>query len=298
MPVFDILTATGAVFCAAIALGARDRVAAIAGFLLMGLVVALAWVRLGAPDVALAEAAIGAGLTGALLLRGAARIGPLEPAAPPARALRASAALLALGLAGLLGWAFAGAGGASVYPALVRASLAESGVGNPVTAVLLNFRAWDTLLEVVVLAVALLLVAALAPPRIDPAPLGEMVLPFARVVVPVAVLLAGHLLWLGAEAPGGAFQAGAVLAGGAVALGLCGVLRPAERTGAALRIAGLAGPALFVLAAIATAALTGGLLDYPAAAAKTWILVIESALTLSIAATLFLLFLGSEGKSR
>jgi uncharacterized MnhB-related membrane protein len=29
---------------------------------------ALAWARLGAPDIALAEAAIGAGLTGALLL--------------------------------------------------------------------------------------------------------------------------------------------------------------------------------------------------------------------------------------
>jgi uncharacterized MnhB-related membrane protein len=30
--------------------------------------VAIAWIRLGAPDVAIAEAAIGAGLTGALLL--------------------------------------------------------------------------------------------------------------------------------------------------------------------------------------------------------------------------------------
>jgi len=37
-------------------------------FIAFSLVVALAWVRLEAPDVALAEAAIGAGLTGALLL--------------------------------------------------------------------------------------------------------------------------------------------------------------------------------------------------------------------------------------
>ena len=37
-------------------------------YIAFGLLVALAWVRLAAPDIALAEAAIGAGITGALLL--------------------------------------------------------------------------------------------------------------------------------------------------------------------------------------------------------------------------------------
>ncbi|OUD14658.1 sodium:proton antiporter [Thioflexithrix psekupsensis] len=37
-------------------------------FIVFGLLLALAWARLAAPDVALAEAAIGAGLTGALFL--------------------------------------------------------------------------------------------------------------------------------------------------------------------------------------------------------------------------------------
>jgi uncharacterized MnhB-related membrane protein len=39
-----------------------------------GLLLALAWMRLDAPDVALAEAAIGAGLTGALLMATIARL--------------------------------------------------------------------------------------------------------------------------------------------------------------------------------------------------------------------------------
>ena len=39
-----------------------------------GLLMALAWVRLSAVDIALAEAAIGAGLTGALLLAALARL--------------------------------------------------------------------------------------------------------------------------------------------------------------------------------------------------------------------------------
>ena len=44
-------------------------------FIGFGLLIALAWVRLAAPDIALAEAAIGAGLTGALLLDAMARLG-------------------------------------------------------------------------------------------------------------------------------------------------------------------------------------------------------------------------------
>ena len=47
---------------------------AIVLFIAFGLLMSLAWVRLGAPDVALAEAAIGAGLTGALLLSALARL--------------------------------------------------------------------------------------------------------------------------------------------------------------------------------------------------------------------------------
>ena len=43
-------------------------------FITFGLLMAVAWVRLDAPDVALAEAAIGAGLTGALLLAAIARL--------------------------------------------------------------------------------------------------------------------------------------------------------------------------------------------------------------------------------
>ena len=49
-------------------LACADLYKAIVLFIAFGLLMAIAWVRLDAPDVALAEAAIGAGLTGALLL--------------------------------------------------------------------------------------------------------------------------------------------------------------------------------------------------------------------------------------
>lgn len=57
-------------------------------FFAFGLMVALAWARLQAVDVALAEAAIGAGLTGALFLAAFARRArpDVESASPPAGA--------------------------------------------------------------------------------------------------------------------------------------------------------------------------------------------------------------------
>ncbi len=53
---------------------ARGTFAAVVGFVAYGLLLTLVWVRLDAIDVALTEAAIGGGLTGALLLGAAARL--------------------------------------------------------------------------------------------------------------------------------------------------------------------------------------------------------------------------------
>lgn len=64
----DLLLGAGALVTAILCLTAKDLFQAILLFISMGLLVTLAWVRLGAWDVAIAEAAIGAGLTGALLI--------------------------------------------------------------------------------------------------------------------------------------------------------------------------------------------------------------------------------------
>jgi uncharacterized MnhB-related membrane protein len=50
------------------ALSSRDLFRGIVLFIAFGLVLSMVWARLDAPDVALAEAAIGAGLAGALFL--------------------------------------------------------------------------------------------------------------------------------------------------------------------------------------------------------------------------------------
>ncbi len=65
---FDLLLAAALLWSAGHALATPRLDRALVLFIVFGLLMALAWARLQAPDVGLAEAAIGAGLTGALLL--------------------------------------------------------------------------------------------------------------------------------------------------------------------------------------------------------------------------------------
>lgn len=65
---FDLVLAAALIWVAWRALTVADLFRAVVLFIAFGLLMTLAWVRLNAPDLALAEAAIGAGLTGALLI--------------------------------------------------------------------------------------------------------------------------------------------------------------------------------------------------------------------------------------
>jgi uncharacterized MnhB-related membrane protein len=65
---FDGLLAVALLWSAWRALTAMQLIRAVVMFIVFGLLMTVAWARLLAPDIALAEAAIGAGLTGALLL--------------------------------------------------------------------------------------------------------------------------------------------------------------------------------------------------------------------------------------
>lgn len=66
--IFDVGLVFTIVWLAVRALAEVKMFKSVVLFIAFGLLTALAWVRLAAPDIALAEAAIGAGITGALLL--------------------------------------------------------------------------------------------------------------------------------------------------------------------------------------------------------------------------------------
>jgi multisubunit Na+/H+ antiporter MnhB subunit len=282
----------------------RDRFGAVIQFIALGLLVAVAWVRLRAPDVALAEAAVGSGLTGALLLAalGRRRVEGVSDAGGGGSAARARPLLgvLAAGLTGLVIWAALSLPeGAEGLTAPALAELPVSGVKHPVTAVLLNYRGYDTLLEVGVLLLAIVAVWSVRRADVAKADQAErpLLLSLLRVVSPVLVLVAGYLLWIGASAPGGAFQGGALL-GGALVLGiLAGRVRVAGRREAWWRWGLALGFLVFAAAGALAQVLTGALLRYPAGAGGAWILAIESAALISIGLTLGLLFLGGRPRS-
>ena len=176
---------------------------------------------------------------------------------------------------------------------LVLSNMAFSGVENPVTAVLLNFRGYDTLLEIGVLLLAAVGVLSVAPALemgsdSGPSPILQLLL---RMLLPFIILVSGYILWIGKYAPGGAFQAGAVLAaGGILAVSATGGLN--RFAGNALTLTMGVGLLTFLIVALATMAVNGNFLQYPQDLAGTLILLIEAAATLSIAAILILLFTG------
>jgi multisubunit Na+/H+ antiporter MnhC subunit/multisubunit Na+/H+ antiporter MnhB subunit len=207
----DLLLGASLLAVAGMTIAARDAFAAAVSFVAFGLLLALVWVRIAAPDVALTEAAIGSGLTGGLLVAASSRLPRGAPSAEPGVILRlAAAAGCVLVTAGLAATVLSLPEPAPTLAPLAAAHLPQTGLGNPVTAVLMAYRAIDTLLEVVVLLLAVIGVWSLAPDRFwrgrpglpqreDPD--GVLVF-FARLLPPLGVLVAIHLFWIGSDAPG------------------------------------------------------------------------------------------------
>lgn len=214
----------------------------------------------------------------------------------PSSLLRLVAGLLLLGLFLALAWVVLGLPqqAEGLRPAVAE-NIAVSGVTHPVTAVLLNFRGYDTLLELAVLLLALLgvwsLGRAAAPEEASP---GAVLDNLPRLLLPLMVLVAGYLLWRGAVGPGGAFQAGAVLGAAGVLLYLAGWRLASRWEGWRLRLLLVAGVAVFVAVAVGVMFSSGVLLAYPPGMAGLLILLVEAVASVSIGVTLLALYLGGE----
>ena len=287
---------------------ARDAFLAVAGFVAYGLLLSLVWVRLYGIDVALTEAAIGGGLTGALLLGAVGRLRATEAATWAERCgpgTRALAALLASGVsAALVLCVLVLPDPAPTLAPQVMQNLAVTGVGNPITGVLLAFRALDTLLEAIVLVIALIGVWSLAPdrawggrpgPRYDAEPDGILAY-LARLLPPIGIVVGIYLFWAGADHPGGKFQAATILAAMWMLVqmaGLADVPRTAHR---ALRAGIVAGPLVFVVVGLVGLWSTGLFLAYPPDWAKPMIVVIEVALLPTLVLVLALLMSGAPAR--
>jgi len=285
-------------------IAARDTFAAVVGFIAYGLLLALVWVRLAAPDVALTEAALGSGLTGGLLLSASTRLRRGEITAfgdkPPATSRLAAAVICIPVAAGVAEVVLLLPEPPPTLAASAAANMPSTGLGNPVTAVLMAYRAIDTLLEVVVVLIALLGVWSLASDRVwgglpglryRPDPDSPLTF-IAQLLVPVGILLGIHIFWIGSVAPGGEFQGATIIAAMWILTMLAGLADAPAVSRRGLRLLLVAGPAAFIAIGLLGFAMTGAFLGYPPDYAKLLILAIEVPLTLSIAGMLGLLVAG------
>lgn len=309
MAAFDLLLCGGLLWLAWKVTTSPNLFRGVILFMVFSLLMALVWARLKVADLALAEAAIGAGVTGALLLNACRAVildtgddpegdAPEAPPGLPRWLLATICAIAGSGLAVLM-VTLDEAGGPA--PEAVLKAFDQHLLDNPVTAVLLDFRAHDTLLEVAVLLLALVggrmnmdqrRLPVLHPPAPSHDPmLGALV----NLTTPVLLLTALYLLWAGGHHSGGAFQAGALLGALGIVYYLAGRVAEREEISTANAVFLTLGLALFAIFGCVSLIWSSAPLSWPQTGGYLLVMVIELALMLSIGMTLLLLFSGGAG---
>jgi multicomponent K+:H+ antiporter subunit A len=246
----------------------RQRFTAVVLTGVVGLVTALAFAGLSAPDLALTQLSVEV-ISAVLLMMGLA----LLPATTPvesSRARRLRDALLALAGGGAMAWVAWLAmtrDHDSISWYFVAQALPEGGGSNAVNVILVDFRGYDTLGEITVLAIAGIGALAmldglrLRRPATDEqgrawsfAGVPLLLRALARLVLPLALVVAVHLFWRGHNLPGGGFVAGLITA---AALVLQYMALGQDRAAGALRAAGGRRFTVWIGVGLLIAALTG-----------------------------------------
>jgi multicomponent Na+:H+ antiporter subunit B len=274
---------------------------------------------LDAADVAITEAAVGAGVSTVLFLTALALTGELERSGSAARLLPALALFI---LSMVLFWVSfehprLGDPSAPIHNHIAPWYLSETPVlidiPNVVTAILASFRGFDTLGETIVVftaGIGVLSVLSFKPKRSASVTAKQVAVKTVRIrdhlilrvvgklLIPVIMLFALVVQFHGEYSPGGGFSAGALFA---AAVMLYGILEGSDRSLSAmpqaimLRLAAT-GASIYTLVGIAGLVLGGNFLDYsvlssdPVSGQQLGILLIEFGVGLTVTSVLVMVF--------
>jgi multicomponent K+:H+ antiporter subunit A len=204
----------------------RQRLTALIFVSAVGLIVTLIFVKFSAPDLALTQLSVE--VVTIILLLLALYFLPQQTPAESGKSRRwrdGTIALLAGGGAALLAWAVMTRPTASIAGWFLDNSIAGGGGSNVVNVILVDFRGFDTFGEITVLAIAALGIFALLenlqlrglthdshnrPWDSDAHPL--IMATFARLLLPLALVVSAFIFLRGHNLPGGGFIAGLVTA--------------------------------------------------------------------------------------
>jgi multicomponent K+:H+ antiporter subunit A len=197
---------------------------------IVGLIVALAFVHLSAPDLAMTQVSVE--VVTIILLLLALNFLPRHCPAPDPAAIRLRDGIIAsvtgLGI-GLLSWVLMTRDFETISGYFLENSKPGGGGTNVVNVILVDFRGFDTFGEIIVLGIAALTIFALvealldgrasarlanwrpsAPKSADRHPL--MMVVATRVMMPISLLVGAYIFLRGHNEPGGGFIAGLIVA--------------------------------------------------------------------------------------
>jgi len=271
------------------------------------------FVVLDAVDVALTEAAIGAGISTILMLATIALTGD-EEQAPRHKPLLPLIVVFATGAAliyGTLDMPHYGDPEAPIHrhvaPHYLQDTPAEIGVPNVVTSVLASYRGYDTLGEVTVIFTAGVGVLVLLGYRtrrrnIQNPEIRKLVVlrVIAKLFFPLILLFALYVLFHGDYGPGGGFQAGVIFATGFILYALAFGLGNAQRliSHQLLRIMTAVGVLIYAAVGIESMLLGGKFLEYrvladdPVTGQHLGIMLIEIGIGITVAAVVLIIYYG------
>ncbi|GGI79717.1 cation:proton antiporter [Shewanella hanedai] len=288
-----------------------------------GLLSASFFVVLDAVDVAFTEAAVGAGISGLLMLAAITMTGRTE--APkrhkPLLALLVVFVTGGMLIYGTLDMPYFGSFEAPVHqhvaPRYINDSMQEVGVPNIVTSVLASYRAFDTLGEVAVIFTAGIGVLSLLslPQRRRSYRLDEskkelmheqhmVVRIVSKTLIPFILLFALYVQFHGDFGPGGGFQAGVIFAAAIILYAMLFGLDTAKRVFNQTLIQLIAAIGLLLYASVGVVSLFSGVnyLDYnvladdPVAGQHLGILLIELGVGCTVAAVMIIIFFNFVGR--
>jgi multicomponent K+:H+ antiporter subunit A len=225
-PAFAVLWLVGTAAALATLIEFRRRLLALTVLGAVGLMVALVFVYLSAPDLALTQLLVEMATVILMMLA----LNWLPQESPPERSVRLRALHAAVACATGAGasaivWLVLTQPFESISPYFLQTARPLGGGSNAVNVIIVDYRGFDTLGEITVLGIAALVVAALLHERrapemravLHPPPSERSAHPLmlklvTQALLPLAVLVTAHLFLRGHNLPGGGFIAGLVLA--------------------------------------------------------------------------------------
>lgn len=230
----DLFILTILVICALATINIKDLLSAAIIFGVYSFLICLLWTEMGAVDVAFTEATVGAGVSTVLFFAAVFQTSRNVKKRKKGLLFSKVVGLLAAGSIGVVLLTAVGdfpdfadpASPASSHlsPYYITQTMTDTAVPNMVTAVLADYRGFDTMFETAVIFVAGLTVVAIlrrrGAPLAAPRPNGvritagyrdDIIRFVARIMLPYMQLFALYVLAHGHTSPGGGFQGGVIL---------------------------------------------------------------------------------------